>query len=285
MAFPAGESELRELVLFLHEVGAALNWTVLGGGANLFADSAGYDGVVVSLKHWSEPLSLDKEGVLVVPGGMDLRFVAEEAARRGWGGVDWMAVVPGTIGGAVCINAGTAYEGYVADRLLWAESMSPEGRLRRWSAEEMGFGYRVSRLLGQREIVVRAGFRLASVDSLGTTPDALFARFEEAMAARRAKFPLDLPNFGSTFRSPGAEWPPAGRLLDELGMKGLRLGNAQISEMHANFIVNLGNASSEDVIGLMERMRDAVQKRHGIILRPEVHFLHDGRRSRPEIFG
>jgi UDP-N-acetylmuramate dehydrogenase len=137
----------------------------------------------------------------------------------------------------------------------------------------MAFGYRTSRLLGGREIVTQAAFQLVRCEEIGKTPEGLIETFEGWMAARRRKFPMDLPNFGSTFRSPGAPHPPAGKLIDELGMKGLRVGGAQISERHGNFIVNLGGASSEDILALMRRMRDAVRERYGITLRPEVCYL------------
>ena len=273
MVFPSGERELAGALRALAGLAREVEWTVLGGGANLFADSRGFDGVVVNLSRWEWDFALDG-GLLTVGGGVNMRDVVLEAARRGWCGVDYMAVVPGTIGGAVCINAGSHSEGgFVADRFRWAETVSLDGEKRRYEAGDMGFGYRTSRLLGGSEIVTRAAFQLVRCDETGQTPENLVRTFEAWAAARSRKFPMDLPNFGSTFRSPGAPHPPAGKLIDELGMKGLRIGGAQISERHGNFIVNLGSATSEDILTLMRRMRDAVRERHGVTLRPEVCYL------------
>jgi len=273
MVFPSDGQELAAALRALAGPARGAEWAVLGGGANVFADSRGFHGVVISLSRWAWDFALE-EGLLTVGGGVNMREVVLEAARRGWCGVDYMAVVPGTIGGAVCINAGTHSEGgFVADRFLWAETLSPDGRKHRYEAADMGFGYRSSRLLGQREIVTRAAFQLVRCEDVGKTPEGLIETFEGWMAARQRKFPMDLPNFGSTFRSPGAPHPPAGKLIDELGMKGLRVGGAQISERHGNFIVNLGGASSGDILALMRRMCDAVRERYGVTLRPEVCYL------------
>jgi UDP-N-acetylmuramate dehydrogenase len=286
MVFPANETELAEALTVLTDSAQKVEWTVLGGGANVLADSRGFDGVVLNLSRWVWDLSLEN-GVLTVGGGMSMRDVVLETTRQGWCGVDYMAVVPGTIGGAVCINAGTHSEGgFIADRFLWAETLSPDGAKHRYSAEEMGFGYRTSRLQGKHEIVTRAAFQLVRCEEAGKTPKGLMETFDGWVAARKRKFPMEFPNFGSTFRSPGAPLPPAGKLIDELGMKGLRIGNAGISERHGNFIVNLGNATSDDVLALMRRMRDAVRERYGVTLRPEVCYLanREARQQAEDLF-
>ncbi|MFP4381257.1 MAG: UDP-N-acetylmuramate dehydrogenase [Candidatus Sumerlaeia bacterium] len=282
IAWPADTVELIRCVQALENQTHPVEWTVLGGGANLFADSEGYEGIILNLSNWREEPVIDETGLMVVPGGMDMRQAAEFAARAGWGGIDFMAVVPGSVGGAVCINAGTHYEGYVADRLVWADTVDKSGLETRYKKDELEFGYRRSRLMAAAQIVIRAAFQLARLE--GEDTSALLARFDAAMAERERKFPLDQPNFGSTFRSPGAPHPPAGKLLDDLGMKGRRIGNAQISPKHANFIVNLGGATSEDIIALMREMRDAVREAHGIHLRPEVHYLCNRTRQRPDLF-
>jgi len=282
MAFPAGEDELSRTLAVVARAG--LERALLGCGTNLFADSRGFDGVVINMTRWNHELRIDNAGLLTVAGGAAMGDVAVEAARRGWCGIDFMAVVPGTIGGAVAINAGTNTEGCVADSLQWVETLTYAGEKRRYRADELEFGYRTSRLLYGREIVIRAAFRLTPCAERAETPDGLLARFEAAMAARRAKFPLDLPNFGSAFRSPPPPHPPAGKLIDQLGLKGLRIGNAQISPLHGNFIVNLGGATSDDVLALMQRMHDAALQRYGVSLRPEVHYLCSRARPKPRFF-
>jgi UDP-N-acetylmuramate dehydrogenase len=279
MLFPTGAEELSRALAAIAEAGSER--ALLGCGANVFADSRGYDGTVLNMTRWNDEFSLDSDGLLVVSGGANMRDVALRAAREGWSGIDFMALVPGTIGGAVAINAGTNVEGYVSDTLEWVETLSWFGEPRRHAAADMEFGYRTSRLLYGREIVVRAAFRLKPCAESERSIEELLAFFETAMGKRREKFPLDLPNFGSTFRSPGAPHPPAGKLIDALGMKGLRVGNAQISPMHGNFIVNLGGATSDDILTLMQRMHDAVLERYGVSLRSEVYYLANCERPRP----
>lgn len=278
MAFPADDAQLCEVVVIAQNAG--LPWRVLGGGANLFADSAGYDGVVINTTRRARELEIDADGLMVVGAGESLRTVAEDALALGWCGIDFMAEVPGSIGGAVVINAGTNVGGYVADRCEWVETRAVNGETRRYRCDEMEFDYRTSRLLHGSEVVLRAAFRLPRAEN----PAEVQARFDAVMKDRRSKFPLDLPNFGSTFRSPGRPLPPAGKLIDDLGMKGLRHGNAQISEMHGNFIVNLGEATSGDILSLMQKMHDAVFAAHGVRLRPEVHYLANPGVVRPTFF-
>ena len=283
MAFPTNEGELAGLMQLV-STEPDLEKALIGRGANMFADSQGYDGLIINMTRWDSEFALDDKGLLVVSGGVDMHAAALEAARQGWCGIDFMAVVPGTIGAAVAINAGTNVEGYVADCLKWVDAVNYAGERRHYCCEEMEFGYRTSRLLYGREIITRAAFQLTSCEEAGRTPESTLAFFEKAMDARRAKFPLDLPNFGSTFRSPGPPHPPAGKFIDDLGMKGLRIGNAQISAIHGNFIVNLGGASSDDVLALMREMHDAVLDRYQVSLRPEVHYLCNSGRPKPSFF-
>lgn len=272
LLFPKNADQLAALLRFHQEEYPACPLLLLGGGANCFVDSKGFDGLVINLRRWDEDISI-QEKRLSCGGGLDMGRVAEAATRAGLGGLDFMAVVPGTVGGAVVINAGTHTEGYVADCLVEVETLDSGGALHRYDGAELAFAYRQSALIGKREIVTRAVFELPTLESLGLNEAAQFARFKESLAVRRAKFPLQWPNFGSTFRSPGRPYPPAGKLLDDLGMKGTRLGQAQISEKHANFIVNVGGATSADILGLMEKMQAVVEKAHGIRLRPEVHYI------------
>lgn len=283
MVFPHNADEVGAVLATLAVAPEGYPWLVLGGGANVFADSRGYPGLVLQMGRYDRALRVEGD-VFIAAGGLPMEKLAHAAAEKGYAGIDFMAVVPGSVGGAVCINAGTHLEGYVADYLIWVETLNQRGELQRYQPEDLDFGYRHSRLLHSREIVVRAAFRLPACKQLGRVPEALMERFEAILAERAEKFPLDQPNFGSTFRSPGKGLPPAGKLLDDLGMKGTQVGAAQISAKHANFIVNLGGATSEDVIGLMTRMRDVVREAHGIALEPEVHYLRGPKAPTPEIF-
>jgi UDP-N-acetylmuramate dehydrogenase len=288
MAFPVRPSDLAAILkavrLATQESGLPVEFAVLGGGANVFADSHGFDGLILNMRRCDAQIEWGREGLVVAPGGAAMREVAHEAARRGWGGVAFMAEVPGTIGGAVVINAGTNIGGYVADRLQWVETLTLDGEVHHYEREALGFGYRTSNLLHTPQIVLRAAFQLERLEALGHTPQSMLAHFDAVMTDRSEKFPLDLPNFGSTFRSPGPPFPPAGKMLDELGLKGFQIGAAQISDKHANFIVNRGGATSDDILGLIVHMREAVAARHGVLLRPEVHFLRSRRRPSPDFF-
>jgi len=285
MAFATTEAELLDVIDVLVRADKGVEIAVIGTGANLLVDNDGFSGVVVNMANWRDDAEIDGDGLMVVGGGASLRDAALGAAARGWCGIDFMAVVPGTIGGAIVINAGTHGEGFVSDTLEWVETVAlADGERQRYTADEMAFDYRTSRLLGGREIVTRAAFRLTACGTAGTTPDDLLRGFEQVMEARREKFPLDKPTFGSVFRSPPPPQPPAGKLIDKVGLKGARLGDAMISPMHANFIVNLGRATSSDVLGLMQRMHDAVLEGTGISLRPEVRYLADVDRPRPDFF-
>jgi UDP-N-acetylmuramate dehydrogenase len=288
MAFPVRPSDLADILkavrLSSQETGCPVEFAVLGGGANVFADSHGFDGLVLNMRRCDAQLEWSHEGLLVAPGGAAMREVAHESARRGWGGVAFMAEVPGTIGGAVVINAGTNVGGYVADRLRWVETLTLDGEVHRYDHADLGFGYRTSNLLHTPQIVLRTAFQLERLDKLGHTPQSMLAHFDSVLADRSEKFPLDLPNFGSTFRSPGPPFPPAGKLLDELGLKGFQIGAAQISPKHANFIVNRGGATSDDIVDLIVHMRQSVAARHGVLLRPEVHFLRSRHRPSPDFF-
>lgn len=283
MALPR---DARELGFLLGEVaretqaGRLPALCLIGGGANCFADSAGFDGLAIGTRAWRDPYLLEDSGMLVLGAGADLQESARAAAQAGWGGIDFMAEVPGSLGGAVAINAGTNVGGYVADRLAWVEALDWNGEPRRYLPHEMQFGYRSSRLLYGREIVTRAAFQLEPCDD----PQALLAHFDAVMAERHRKFPYEYPNFGSTFRSPGRPWPPAGKLIDDLGLKGRSTGRAQISPRHGNFIVNRGGALSGDILSLMGLIYAHVHRAHGIRLRPEVHYITTPGRPLPPCY-
>ncbi len=282
VVFPAETNALQQLLLILNKQ-PETEVALLGGGANCFADSAGFDGVIISTTHWQDDYLLDGD-LLVLGTGADLQQVAQRAADSGWGGIDFMAEVPGTLGGAVAINAGTITGGYVADCLQWVETLTWQGESRRYTSDQMEFGYRTSRLLYGREIVTRAAFRLKSCESLQCQPTDLKKRFQKVMDERHAKFPYQYPNSGSSFRSPGEPLPPVGKLIEDLEMRGLRIGDAQISEMHGNFIVNRGQATSDDILAIMEAMVQAVFEHHAVWLKPEVQYLCNRHRPRPKFY-
>ncbi|HEY6960064.1 MAG TPA: UDP-N-acetylmuramate dehydrogenase [Candidatus Limnocylindria bacterium] len=235
---------------------------VLGGGTNLLVADAGIRGVVLH-NDWSET-SVD--GTMVTASsGTPTAHVAAVAARNGILGLEWMATVPGTIGGAVHGNAG-AFGRETKDDLVDAELMDLNGHT--WTATnaELGFAYRTSALQGTPTIVLRARFK-------GTAGDRATAvqRIKQMANERMAKQPLAQPNTGSIFRNPPGDH--AGRLIEAVGLKGATEGGAMVSTKHANFIVNIGDASAWDVRHLMERCQRAVKEKFGVDLTPEVEMV------------
>lgn len=253
----ASEADLRGAVAVARE--HELPVFMLGGGTNLLVADRGIRGVVLE-NAWRED---DVDGTVVTASsGTPLAHVAAVAARNGISGLEWMATVPGTVGGAVHGNAG-AFGTETADVLVDAELMDLDGRSWTATREDLGYSYRTSALQGKPTIVLRARFRGAPGDRATAV-----RRIKEIANERAAKQPLAQPNTGSIFRNPPGDH--AGRLIEAAGLKGHRLGGAMVSEKHANFIVNAGGASAVDVRELMRLCQREVKERFGVDLVPEV---------------
>jgi len=235
---------------------------VLGGGTNLLVADDGIRGVVLQ-NGWRET---SVEGTTIeASSGTELAHVAAVAAKSGIIGLEWMATVPGTVGGAVHGNAG-AFGTETADVLVEAELMDLNGDAWRVPADELGYAYRTSKLQGTPTICVRARFR----GSAGDRATAV-RRIKEMANERMKKQPLAQPNTGSIFRNPSGDH--AGRLIEAAGLKGKMIGGAMVSEKHANFIVNTGDASADDVRALMKLWQAEVESRVGVRLIPEVELV------------
>lgn len=232
---------------------------ILGGGTNLLVADRGIRGVVLE-NAWSE--AAVEGNIVSAASGTPTAHVAAIAARSGLLGLEWMATVPGTVGGAVHGNAG-AFGTETANVLVDATLMDLNGDVWTVSAAELGFAYRTTSLQRTPIVVLRARFRATP----GTRADAV-ARIKEMANERARKQPLAQPNTGSIFRNPPGDH--AGRLIDAAGLKGARAGDAVVSEKHANFIVNVGGATAADVWELMQRCQREVKERFGVDLVPEV---------------
>jgi UDP-N-acetylenolpyruvoylglucosamine reductase len=244
---------------------------VIGSGSNLLIADQGVPGLVLKLDRALAGIDLDPPRVLC-GGGARLPAVAARAAQAGLSGIEFGVNIPGTVGGAVRMNA-NAYGGELAQALEWVEIVTAEGSQRRAPAD-MGFGYRRSSL-GAGEIVARASFVLvpARVATIKATLAEMRARRHEAQ-------PQGIKTFGSTFKNPDdhrAEGRSAGLLLSEAGCNGLTIGGARFAEKHANFIENTGAATTADVIAVMAEGRRCVEERFGVALEPEVQTLGDVR--------
>ncbi len=241
---------------------AELPTFLLGGGTNLLVADAGIRGVVLD-NGWSDVIV--RGTVVDAASGTPLASVAAAAARSGILGLEWMATVPGTVGGAVHGNAG-AFGSDTSEALLDARLLDLNGDQWDARADELGYSYRTSSLQGTPVIVVRARFH----GEPGDRPTAV-RRIKEMANERMSKQPLAQPNTGSIFRNPPGDH--AGRLIEAAGLKGARIGDALVSEKHANFIVNAGVARAVDVRALIRRCQAEVRARFGIELVPEVEMV------------
>jgi len=235
---------------------------LLGGGTNLLVADRGIRGVVLQ-NGWRES-SVDGD-IVTASSGTELAHVAAVAARSGIEGLEWMATVPGTVGGAVHGNAG-AFGSETADALIDAELVDLTGD--RWTArvDELAYSYRKSALQGTPIVCVRARFRGKSGDRANAVK-----RIKEMANERIKKQPLAQPNTGSIFRNPPGDF--AGRLIEAAGLKGRAVGGAKVSEKHANFIVNTSGATASDVRALMALVQQDVSRKFNVTLVPEVELV------------
>src|SRR3954468_60291 len=264
-ARPTSVEELVELLRWAAEQGVEVG--VVGSGSNLLISDDGFRGLVLKLD--GELSSVERDGTHVVcGGGARLPSATAKVARWGLTGLEFGINIPGTVGGAVKMNA-NAYGGQLGRVLEWVSVCSAAGVERR-EPEQLGFSYRRSNL-GPDEIVARASFRLSEGD---------VARIKGTLAEMRGKRrdaqPSGIKTFGSTFKNPGdprAEGRTAGQLLEAAGCRGLQVGGARFSEKHANFVENVGDATTADILGVMAEGRRRVREEFGIELEAEVQVL------------
>ena len=254
-AEPKSIAEIRELLMFCKK--NSEKFFILGNGSNILFSDNGYDGLVIKIGKNLE-------------AGKSLHDVIQAAADKGLSGIEKLEGIPGTIGGAIFMNAG-AHGQQISDCIKSVVSVTTYGGIVTRTNEECKFSYRNSVFRMLDEIIVSAEF-----DFTPMPKDAISKNRKEVLTWRREKQPLKYPNAGSVFKNPTSNLPltdsrlSAGYLIDSCGLKGCRVGDAQVSELHANFIVNRGNASASDVKALMEKMVQEVKKKHGIVLEPEI---------------
>ena len=235
-------------------------WRIIGFGSNLLVRDDGFHGLVIRLVGDFTKVTI--QGTRVRAGGATpMVSLCREAALAGLAGAEALVGIPGTVGGAVRMNAGTDVE--FGDIVRQVEVLVAGEQLQTYATVE--FAYRRSSL-EHRAVVTAAELELRPGDTA-----TIQAELRKRIASRNASQPLELPNAGSIFRNPAGDY--AGRLIETAGCKGLREGGAQVSEKHANFIVNVGGATCADVLELIEQVRSAVKRHHGIDLEPEVQIL------------
>jgi UDP-N-acetylmuramate dehydrogenase len=262
---PGDAEQLGELLAWASREGLAIG--VVGSGSNLLVADEGFRGLVLKLD--GELASVGREGEqLLCGGGARLPSAAAKAAGWGLSGLEFGVNIPGTVGGAVKMNA-NAYGGRLAEVLEWVEVCTPAGQERRLP-EQLGFAYRSSNL-GPDEAVALASFRLHPGD-----PAAIKATMASMRERRHEAQPSGIKTFGSTFKNPEddrAEGRTAGQLLEAAGCRGLQVGGASFAEKHANFVENVAEATTADVLELMAAGRRRVHERFGVELEPEVQLL------------
>lgn len=240
--------------------------TLLGAGSNLLISDQGLPGLVLSTRYLRHS-SFDPVTAQITAGaGEPLPKLAWRAAKRGWRGLEWAVGIPGTVGGAVVMNAG-AHQGCIADRLIQAVVLSPDGTLETLSAEALKYSYRTSALQGDRRLVLEATFQLQA----GYAPQEVMAQTTHNLHHRKNTQPYEHPSCGSVFRNPKPY--AAGWLIEQLGLKGYSIGDAQVSQRHANFIINRGQAKAEDILGLIRYVQEQVSHHWSLLLEPEVKIL------------
>ena len=263
---PKDRRQLRELVGFVQREGVD-SWYI-GSGSNLLVGDEGLNGIAILLDSgFDREIELDGT-VLLAPAGKKLSAVCAAACAAGLTGLEFAYGIPGSVGGAVYMNAG-AYGGEMKDRLLWVEYLAPTGEIVRLEGEQMGLSYRHSRFMEegmQGSCIVRAAFGLQRGEKA-----AIQSEMDRILNQRRQKQPLEYPSAGSTFKRPQGAF--AAQLIDECGLKGFTVGGAQVSEKHAGFVINTGKATCADVLELTRQVRECVQEKTGYLLELEVRQL------------
>lgn len=259
---PAGETELKHIITLCQR--ERIPFFVLGNGSNLLVSDTGYEGVIISMTEGLKRLEAEGEHIFAASGQL-LSRAAKKAMEEGLTGLEFAAGIPGTIGGALVMNAG-AYGSEIKDVLEYARVMTPEGEVLTLGPEELKLGYRTSCIPAMRYTVLDACFHLKKGKR-----EEIEAYMNELSLKRREKQPLQYPSAGSTFKRPEGHF--AAKLIEDAGLKGLMVGGAQVSEKHSGFVINRGGATAADVMELCRRIRERVKAQFDVDLEMEVKTL------------
>ncbi len=262
MIFAPSSEEAARLYFQCKDIG--LYTMMLGNGSNVLFTDDGFRGAVISAESGKDGISCDGE-TLTAPAGAQLSALCKAALDNGLTGLEFAYGIPGTVGGAVYMNAG-AYGGEIKGVIESVRAVLPSGKVKDFTPDELKLGYRTSRFAESGEVIVSAAFRLERGNK-----DDIKAKMEELIKRRHDRQPLEYPSFGSAFKRPEGTY--AGLVIEQSGLKGATVGRAQISPKHANFIINLGGATSSDIIELIELTRRTVKEKTGYLLEPEVRLI------------
>lgn len=244
---------------------AGVPTTIIGNGSNLLVRDGGIRGLVIRIAGDCAGIRRE-ENKLYAKAGISMSAAAQFALSEGLSGLAEMAGIPGTLGGGVIMNAG-AYGSELSQVVTHVDAVSiSDGKPVSFEGSELGFSYRHSAMMDANVIVTDVVMELTPSD-----PDAIRARMDECARARREKQPLNFPSAGSTFKRPTGLF--AAKLIDDCGLRGLRVGDAQVSEKHTGFVVNLGHATASDILTLLEEIKSRVYSTTGVTLEPEIRIL------------
>lgn len=240
---------------------SGIPYLILGNGSNLLVSDDGIEGAVITLGGDFKDISVDGE-IITAGAGVKLSRLCTTALDNSLGGLEFAYGIPGSVGGAVFMNAG-AYGGEMKDVLLSVTALTPQGEIKEFSAAELELGYRTSVFKTNGSIILFSKYKLHK-----DSQDDIRARMDDFMNRRRTKQPLEYPSAGSVFKRPEGAF--AGTLIEQCGLKGRTVGGAQVSEKHAGFIINIGGATSSDVMDLVKLVQDTVKAETGYVLEREI---------------
>ncbi len=263
MAWPQNREQLLQTVQRLRA--EQIPFFLLGNGSNVLALDEGYRGCVVKTEKALTELHFEDDGLVYCEAGIQLSVLCKACQKNGLTGLEFAFGIPGTVGGALFMNAG-AYDGEMKDVVVSVEVLDIHGNLRTLSAADMQFSYRSSAAQSEQLVILSGRFQLCA----GSASEIL-ARMNELMQRRKDKQPLDKPSCGSTFKRPAGSY--ASKLIDECGLRGFRYGGAQVSEKHCGFVVNAGGAASADILALVEQVKTIVKDKTGYDLECEIRLL------------
>lgn len=259
---PGDEAQLIQTIQILRENDEP--YYVLGNGSNLLISDSGYDGCIVQICRNMGTVTI-QDNCLTAMAGALLSQVANAAYKKGLTGFEFASGIPGTIGGAMVMNAG-AYGGEMKQIVESVRVLAHDGHILELSCDEMEFGYRSSIVRKMSYTVLSVAIRLTYGN-----PTEIKSKMDELKGQRIAKQPLEFPSAGSTFKRPQGYF--AGKLIEEAGLRGYTIGGAQVSEKHCGFVINRGNATADDIFCLITHIRDRVLQTSGVTLEPEVCML------------
>ncbi|MGG6293478.1 UDP-N-acetylmuramate dehydrogenase [Leptolyngbya sp. AN02str] len=264
-ATPRNQLELEETLAWANDQGLPI--TLLGAGSNLLVSDRGLPGLVLCTRYFRHSQFDAETGRVTVAAGEPLPKLAWQAAERGWQGLEWAVGIPGTVGGAVVMNAG-AHQSCTADVLVNAQVLTPAGLAETLMLNDLEYSYRTSSLQGNaNRFVAQATFQLQP----GADPNLVIANTRAHKEHRQKTQPYNLPSCGSVFRNPSPR--TAGWLIEQTGLKGYQIGGAQVAHRHANFILNCGSATASDVLRLIHHVQEQVEQHWQLLLHPEVKVI------------